>query len=52
MYVEKDSERSSVIDTVWLRSQERDALIQYVTYPSLLNIKFTISITWIGALSL
>ncbi|KAI0787052.1 exocyst complex component sec15 subunit [Irpex lacteus] len=28
MYVEKDSERSSVIDTVWLRSQERDALIQ------------------------
>ena len=30
MYVEKASERSSVIYTVWLRPQERDALIQYV----------------------
>ncbi|KAI0700779.1 rsec15 [Cytidiella melzeri] len=28
MYIEKASERSSVIDTVWLRSQERDSLIQ------------------------
>jgi exocyst complex component 6 len=30
MYVETASERGSVIDTVWLRAQERDEMIQYV----------------------
>lgn len=32
MYVEKNSERSSVLDTVWLRSEERDNMIQCVIW--------------------
>ena len=28
MYIEKESELNSVLDTVWLRNDERDTLIQ------------------------